>query len=153
MRNSTVACFFAVAIVAVLSTARLSTSQADTPIVTGFHHVHMNVIDPERTAAFYVTHFNAVRVAVAGRPGLETDGAYLLCNKVKTQASYEWDSAIWHFGWNDPSPVDAYNRIAAGGVKFFRVPPPSAHMVGPDNNDVEIATAKDRVFNHVHLQS
>lgn len=123
------------------------------PIVTGFHHVHMNVVDPERSAAFYVANFNATRVTVAGWEGVQSEDIYILFNKVKTQASNEWDSAIWHFGWNSPAPVDDYKRISAGGVTFFRVPPPSAHMIGPDNNDIEIATGRDRIFNHVHLQS
>ena len=85
--------------------------------------------------------------------GVQTDDIYILFNRVKTAASHEWDSAIWHFGWNSPSMVEDYERLAATGVKFFRVPPPSAHLIGPDNNDIEIAGEKDRVFNHVHLQS
>jgi catechol 2,3-dioxygenase-like lactoylglutathione lyase family enzyme len=125
----------------------------ETPIVIGFHHVHMNVVNPERSASFYVSHVHSARVTVAGWVGVQTEDIYILFNKVEQSASNEWDSAIWHFGWNDPSPMDAYGRISAAGVRFFRVPPPSAHMIGPDNNDIEIATGKDRIFNHVHLQS
>jgi catechol 2,3-dioxygenase-like lactoylglutathione lyase family enzyme len=131
----------------------------DAPLVTDFHHVHVNVVDPERSAAFYVTNFNATRVTVAGWPGVKTETGYILYEKVAKPASYEWDTAIWHYGWTSESPIDAYKRIAANGVKFFRVPPPSGHMIDPDNVDVELAvgsnpwTPPPPVFNHVHLQA
>jgi hypothetical protein len=123
------------------------------PIVSAFHHVHMNVVDPEKSATFYAAHFDSTRVNVAGWSGVRADGVDILFTKVGRQASHEWDSAIWHFGWSSPATTDDYQRIAAAGVKFFRVPPPSAHMIGPDLNDVEIAPGKERFFNHVHLQS
>lgn len=130
-------------------------------VVVGFHHVHMNVVDPPRSADFYVNNFHSRAVNVAGWGGVQTEDIYILFNKVRTQALYDWDTPIWHFGWSSPALNDDYRRIAANGVKFFRVPPPSAHAVGPDDNDVEIAPAGGqnsggsgpRAFNHVHLQS
>jgi catechol 2,3-dioxygenase-like lactoylglutathione lyase family enzyme len=98
---------------------------------------------------------------VAGWPGVQSEDIYILFNQVPKPASNEWDTAIWHFGWNTGNAVQDYKRLAARGVEFFRVPPPSGHMVGPDGNDVEIAPGQGgasggtgpTTFNHVHLQS
>ena len=126
-----------------------------------FHHVHMNVVDPVRTAAFYANAFEQTRqVNVAGWDGIQTENSYLLFSTVATPASTEWDTPIWHFGWNSADTISAYQRLAAAGVVFFRVPPPSAHLIGPDGNDVEIAGfgpntggTGPSAFNHVHLMS
>src|SRR5262245_58152192 len=99
------------------------------PLVVDFHHVHMNVLDPDKSASFYVTHFNAKSLTIAGWRGVQTETAYILFEKVAKPAPYEWDTAIWHFGWLTKSPADDYKRIVAAGVKFFRVPPPSAHAI------------------------
>jgi catechol 2,3-dioxygenase-like lactoylglutathione lyase family enzyme len=151
----------AAAIVAPLVLARASGAARaqDAPIVTDFHHVHVNVVDPARSASFYVTNFNSKRVTVAGMPGVRTETGYILFNTVSTPAPYEWDTAIWHYGWNSAATVEDYKRIAANGVKFFRVPPPTGHMIDYDNVDVELAlgsnpwTPPPPVFNHVHLQA
>ena len=127
-----------------------------------FHHVHMNVVDPGASTAFYVTTFTrATRHVEAGIPGVKSDQVLILFNKVAQRASAEWDTPFWHFGWNTADAVLDHRRISALGVKFFRVPPPSGHMIGPDGNDVEIAPGKggesggvsSSSFNHVHLMS
>src|SRR2546422_7603905 len=61
----------------------------------------------------------------------------LFRSKVPRPASAEWDTPIWHFGWNTANAVADYKRLAARGVTFFRVPPPSGHMVGPDGRSEE----------------
>jgi catechol 2,3-dioxygenase-like lactoylglutathione lyase family enzyme len=134
---------------------------ARSPSDIRFHHVHMNVVDPARSAAFYTTAFEQTRKThVAGWQGVETEDSFILFNRVSKPASTEWDTPIWHFGWNSPDTLGAYKRLASQGVVFFRVPPPSAHLVGPDGNDVEIAPAGSQTggrgptaFNHVHLMS
>lgn len=122
----------------------------------------MNVVDPTRSADFFVRSFEMTRpVTLAGWPGVQTEDTYILFSKVARQASTEWDSAFWHFGWNTPDAAADYRRLAAEGVPFFRVPPPSGHMRGPDGTDIEIAPGTGgtsggkgpRSFNHVHLQS
>lgn len=129
-----------------------------------FHHVHMNVVDPGRSASFYTDALETTRkVSVAGWDGVQTESSYILFNRVATAAQADWDTPIWHFGWNSADTVGAYSRLAAKGVRFFRVPPPSAHLVGPDGNDVEIAPGGQggglsggsgpSAFNHVHLMS
>src|SRR5262245_22289375 len=139
---------------------RLSAA-AETAQATGFHHVHLNVVDPARSVAFYTRAFEQTKaVKVAGWDAVQTEDIWLLFNRVATQSSAEWDTAIWHFGWNSPDVAADHRRLAAQGVTFFRVPPPSAHLVAPDGNDVEIAPAGRGTggvgptsFNHVHLMS
>ena len=133
----------------------------DTPLVTAIHHVHMNVVDPELSIAFYTGAFETTRrTAVAGWPAVRSEGVHLLFEQVPEPASAELDAALWHFGWNSPDLLADYERMAALGVEFFRVPPPSGHMYSPDGIDVEISPygprsggTGPRTFNHVHLMS
>ncbi len=126
-----------------------------------FHYVHMNVVDPQRSIAFYTRAFDQTRKTnTAGWEALQTENSFILFDRVPRAASAEWDTAVWHFGWNSADTVAAYKRLAAQGVEFFRVPPPSAHLVAPDGNDVEIAGGGagsggtgPAAFNHVHLMS
>lgn len=134
----------------------------DTPLVTGVHHVHMNVVDPDLSIAFYTGAFESTRrTEVAGWPAVRSEDVHLLFEQVTEPASAELDSPLWHFGWNSPDLLADYERIAALGVEFFRVPPPSGHMYSPDGIDVEISPYRPggsggsgpRTFNHVHLMS
>lgn len=147
---------------AVLATVPAASQVPPAAPAIDFHHVHMNVVDPGASTAFYVTSFTrATRHVEAGMPGVKADNVLILFNRVSQAASAEWDTPFWHFGWNTADAVADHRRLAAQGVKFFRVPPPSGHMVGPDGNDVEIAPGKggdsgglsSSSFNHVHLMS
>jgi len=125
------------------------------------HHVHLNVVDVERSIGFYTRAFPTTsRTQVAGWPAVRSEQIFLLFTEVPVAPSAEHDTALWHFGWNTPDVVGDYNRLADEGVTFFRVPPPSGHIWAPDGNDVEIAPAGPgsggsgpRAFNHVHLMS
>lgn len=137
------------------------TSAQEAPPDVGFHHVHMNVVDPDDSLGFYTRSFEQTRrTIVAGFDALQSEDVYVLFNQVPQAASAEWDTALWHFGWNSPDLVADHRRLAAQGAVFFRVPPPSGHMWAPDGNDVEISPFSPhgggrgpRAFNHVHLMS
>lgn len=152
---------FAIFVVAIfLVCNNLSRAQVRSPNV-GFHHVHMKVVDPEQSISFYTSSFTQTqRTEIAGWDAVRSENAYLLFEKVLFPISIELDSALWHFGWNSPDLIADYRRLSAQGVDFFRVPPPSGHMMGPDGNDVEISLYSPnsggngpRAFNHVHLMS
>ena len=136
-------------------------TQEPRPPTAGFHHVHLNVVDPDRSAAFYTTAFEKTRrTRVAGWDAVQTENVFLLFNEVDEPAPAEWTTALWHFGWNSADVVADYRRLAALGIPFFRVPPPSGHMWAQDGNDVEIAPAypggggsAPDAFSHVHLMS
>ena len=135
--------------------------QAPPEPAAGFHHVHMNVVDPERSIAFYVSAFEqARRTTFAGWDAVQSESVYILFNKIPRPASADLETPLWHFGWNSPNVVADYQRLAAKGVLFVRVPPPSGHITAPDGNDVEIAPGGPTTggptvtaFNHVHLMS
>lgn len=142
--------------------ALVSVAFAQTPLPpTRLHHLHLNVIDPERSIGFYTRAFpTTTRTEVAGWPAVQSEKTLLLFNTVPIAASAEHDTALWHFGWNSPDVVADYARMAGDGANFFRVPPPSGHLWAPDGNDVEIAPggagsggSGPRAFNHVHLMS
>ena len=124
-----------------------------------FHHVHMNVVDPQQSIAFYTDAFEQTqRTVVAGWDALRSEDSYILFSRVTSPRSAEWDTPIWHFGWNSPDVVATHERLVSRGVSFFRVPPPSGHMIAPDGNDVEITPGGGSgpgptAFNHVHLMS
>ena len=126
-----------------------------------FHHVHMNVVAPDRSARYFADVFPTTRVTQwGGVAALQAEDAFILFTKVPRPAIFAWDTALWHIGWNSPDVAADHERIAATGVRFFRTPPPSAHMVSPDNLDVEISLkspisggATPTAFNHVHLMS
>jgi catechol 2,3-dioxygenase-like lactoylglutathione lyase family enzyme len=136
-------------------------TQAPSESAAGFHHVHMNVVDPERSIVFYMSAFEQTRrTKVGGWDSVQTENVYILFNKVPRPASADLETPLWHFGWNSPNVVADYQRLAARGVVFFRVPPPSGHITAPDGNDVEIAPGSATsggstvtAFNHVHLMS
>ena len=146
---------FAIA-AALASASTVPAQQTEMPAVSGLHHVHMNVVDPERSMAFYLNSFELTRrVQEAAWDGIQSEDVYILFDQVDRPASAELDTALWHFGWHTPDVVGDYERLAARGVSFFRVPPPSGHITAPDGNDVEIAPGRgdSRAFNHVHLMS
>ena len=146
-----------------MALASMSPAAAQTPDPpsAGFHHVHLNVVDPDRSAAFYTGAFEKTRrTKVAGWDAVRSENIFLLFNKVEARAPAEWTTGIWHFGWNSVDVIADHRRLAAQGIPFFRVPPPSGHMWAPDGNDVEIAPGSPRsggsaldAFNHVHLMS
>lgn len=67
-----------------------------------FHHVHLNVTDPEASIAWYTRQFASTsRVLWGGEPALQTpNNVYLLFNKVDSPRGITPQSAIWHFGWH-----------------------------------------------------
>lgn len=137
------------------------TRAQERPSDVEFHHVHMNVVDPDASIDFYTRSFEQTRrTTVAGFEALESEAVYVLLDTVAQPASAELDTALWHFGWNSSDLIADYQRLAAQGAVFFRVPPPSGHMTAPDGNDVEISPfypggggRGPRAFNHVHLMS
>ncbi|HKC06724.1 MAG TPA: VOC family protein [Methylomirabilota bacterium] len=70
----------------------------------GFHHLHLNSIDPDAAIAFYVRHFpTSSKTTWAGLPALAAPNDVLvLFTRVAAPAPTTPQSAIWHFGWHVP---------------------------------------------------
>ena len=85
--------------------------QAQTLPPPGFHHLHLNSVDPEKAIDFYTRQFPSTeKSSFAGAPALKSGKVYVLFTKVKTPPPTEPQTAIWHFGWH---VVDVQKNRAA----------------------------------------
>jgi catechol 2,3-dioxygenase-like lactoylglutathione lyase family enzyme len=123
-----------------------------------FHHVHLNVTDPQRTLAFYSKHFGASPVKFGGvADALFTERSFLLLQKVPSPASSDLTTGIWHIGWGGVNVPVEYEGLKAAGVEFHTPPTPLGanhymYLLGPDRELVEIYSGeRNHRFNHVHL--
>ena len=68
----------------------------------GFHHLHLNSLDPGRAIEFYTRQFpSTVRGDWGGFAALKSPNDVLvLFTKVDVPPAMEPQSAIWHFGWH-----------------------------------------------------
>jgi predicted enzyme related to lactoylglutathione lyase len=68
----------------------------------GFHHLHLNSVDPEAAISFYAEQFpSTARASWGGFPALKSpNNVLVLFNKVATLPTIEPQSAFWHFGWH-----------------------------------------------------
>lgn len=68
----------------------------------GFHHLHLNSVDPEAAIDFYVRQFPTTRKGNwGGHPALfSPNEVMILFDKVGAPPPTEPQSAIWHFGWH-----------------------------------------------------
>ena len=144
-----------------LPVALAFSQSAPEPFVTaGFHHVHLNSVDPSAAIDFYTKTFDVTKkISLSGYDGIQSEKIYLLFDKVKAAPPTSPDSAIWHFGWGSTAMESDYQKHLANGVTF-QTPLARlgsgllfAYMKAPDGALVEINTSQTRAFIHVHLYS
>jgi catechol 2,3-dioxygenase-like lactoylglutathione lyase family enzyme len=133
-----------------------------------FHHVHLNVTDPEAAINFYTSKFDCEKARFAGiQDAVWAQKSWLLFTKVNTPPKSEITSTIWHIGWGaedmkatyrkqldmgtqfetpltDISDIGGGNRM---GVFFY------AYVDGPDHQLIELNTANHHHFGHIHMLS
>jgi len=132
-----------------------------------FHHVHLNTVDSAKAIDFYATNFNAQRGLLGGKvPGVQAQGKWLLFNQVRTAPAWPVVSSLYHIGWGAPDMAATYKTLvdrrvafetpitdiskvieSGSGRVFF------AYVDGPDHAMIEINTARDDTFQHVHFLS
>jgi catechol 2,3-dioxygenase-like lactoylglutathione lyase family enzyme len=68
----------------------------------GFHHLHLNSVDPEAAIDFYTKRFaTTAKTTWGGLPALMSpNNVLLLFTKVETQPATSPQTAFWHFGWH-----------------------------------------------------
>src|SRR5207248_5764637 len=68
----------------------------------GFHHLHLNSVDPQAAIDFYTRQFPSTRKGEwGGYPALHSpNDVLILFDKVDPPPPTEPPSAIWHFGWH-----------------------------------------------------
>jgi catechol 2,3-dioxygenase-like lactoylglutathione lyase family enzyme len=81
----------------------------------GFHHLHLNSVDPEAAIDFYVRHFpRSAKTRWGGLPALSAPNDVLvLFTRVATPPATSPQTAIWHFGWHvtdTRASLEAYQR-------------------------------------------
>jgi catechol 2,3-dioxygenase-like lactoylglutathione lyase family enzyme len=76
-------------------------AQAPLP-APGFHHLHLNSVDPDAAIAFYVRQFpDSAKASWGGMPALKAKtNVLILFDKVVTPPPADPEAtAVWHFGW------------------------------------------------------
>jgi catechol 2,3-dioxygenase-like lactoylglutathione lyase family enzyme len=68
----------------------------------GFHHLHLNSVDPDAAIAFYVEQFpTSAKSSWGGFPALAApNNVLILFTRVSTAAPTSPQTALWHFGWH-----------------------------------------------------
>src|ERR1051325_9453438 len=75
--------------------------RAETLPPPGFHHLHLNSVNPEAAIDFYTRQFpSTAKTTFAGAPALKSGNVFVLFNKVNTPPPTKPQTAIWHFGWH-----------------------------------------------------
>jgi catechol 2,3-dioxygenase-like lactoylglutathione lyase family enzyme len=68
----------------------------------GFHHLHLNSVDPEAAIDFYVRQFpTSAKASWGGLPALAApNNVLVLFTRVARPPATSPQTAIWHFGWH-----------------------------------------------------
>jgi catechol 2,3-dioxygenase-like lactoylglutathione lyase family enzyme len=84
-----------------------------------FHHLHLNVVDPDAELSFYTTRFQTTsRGDTVGLPALRSGPVSLLFTKVPARPSDGPQSAYWHFGWEVKSSRGSWQRYVDIGAQL-----------------------------------
>jgi catechol 2,3-dioxygenase-like lactoylglutathione lyase family enzyme len=76
----------------------------------GFHHLHLNSVNPAAAIDFYTREFPTTAASsFAGLPALKAGKVSVLFTKVNTPPPTTPQTAIWHFGWHVP---DVHRSLA-----------------------------------------
>jgi catechol 2,3-dioxygenase-like lactoylglutathione lyase family enzyme len=86
----------------------------------GFHHLHLNSVDPDAAIEFYTKQFPTTsRSSFAGLPALKSGKVYVLFTKVGAPAPLEPQTAIWHFGFHVVDVRKNIDTFRRNGVKLL----------------------------------
>jgi catechol 2,3-dioxygenase-like lactoylglutathione lyase family enzyme len=68
----------------------------------GFHHLHLNSVNPEAAIEFYTTAFPSTsKGTFAGQPALRSpNNVWVLFNRIAAPPATQPQTAFWHFGWH-----------------------------------------------------
>ena len=87
----------------------------------GFHHLHLNSINPEAAIAFYVKQFPSTSAGTfAGQPALRSpNNVWILFTKVDAPPATQPATAFWHFGWHVTDVRKTLAQYRAAGVTLL----------------------------------
>jgi catechol 2,3-dioxygenase-like lactoylglutathione lyase family enzyme len=131
-----------------------------------FHHVHLNSTNPAAAIDFYSGKFKARKEKFAGlSDAVWTGDSWLLFTQVGAPPPSELISGIWHIGWGAEDMTATYEKQVDSGTKFATPITDISEMVGgnrpffyayvdgPDHALIELNTARNHNFGHVHMFS
>lgn len=98
-----------------------ATTQADALPAPGFHHLHLNSMNPDAAIAFYAKAFPTTsKTAWDGMPALKSpNNVLVLFTKVDQPPATQPQTAVWHFGWHVTSERATMARLRADGVTLL----------------------------------
>jgi catechol 2,3-dioxygenase-like lactoylglutathione lyase family enzyme len=124
-----------------------------------FHHVTLNVVDPQKSIQFYGRVFGATPVKFRGvADAAFTEKSFLLFNKVDKPADNRLNTGVWHIGWGGVDVKNEYEWWKRHNVDFHTPLTPLGgpdnyymYINGPDKELIEINTMGHHRFAHVHF--
>src|SRR3954447_24068385 len=87
----------------------------------GFHHLHLNSMNPETAAAWYAKEFpSTARTTWGGMTALTSpNNVLVLFTKVDQPPATQPATAFWHFGWHVTNERQTMARLRADGVTLL----------------------------------
>jgi catechol 2,3-dioxygenase-like lactoylglutathione lyase family enzyme len=151
---------FAVACMLLLVWTRHARAGDQQPVEPArFHHVLLNVTDPERSIRFYRRVFGALPIKFRGvSDALFVERSFILFNKVDAPPDATLNTGIWHIGWGGVDVKNEYDWWKNHDVVIHTPLSPLPgrdnyyfYISGPDKELIEINTMGHHRFGHVHF--
>jgi catechol 2,3-dioxygenase-like lactoylglutathione lyase family enzyme len=108
-------------IVAVALATAAVQGQSDALPAPGFHHLHLNSMNPDKAIEFYVRSFPSTSKSTwGGLPALKSpNNVLVLFSKVDQPPATQAQTAVWHFGWHVTNERTTMARLRAEGVTLL----------------------------------
>jgi catechol 2,3-dioxygenase-like lactoylglutathione lyase family enzyme len=105
--------------------------------VPGFHHLHLNSMNPETAAAWYAKEFPSTsKTTWGGMTALKSpNNVLVLFTRVEQPPATQPQTAFWHFGWHVTNERQTMARLRADGVTLLPL-----YTGDPDRPTVNINT-------------
>ena len=96
-------------------------AQSDALPAPGFHHLHLNSMNPETAAAWYAKEFPSTsKTTWGGFTALKSpNNVLVLFSKVDQPPATQPATAFWHFGWHVTNERQTMARLRADGVTLL----------------------------------
>jgi catechol 2,3-dioxygenase-like lactoylglutathione lyase family enzyme len=87
----------------------------------GFHHLHLNSVNPDKAIDFYVKSFPSTSKSTwGGLPALKSpNNVLVLFTRVDQPPATQPQTAVWHFGWHVTNERATMARLKADGVTLL----------------------------------
>lgn len=114
----TVAVAVAGAAISIDAGARAQAASLPTP---GFHHLHLNSVNPEAAIGFYTRQFPTTTAGTfAGQPALRSpNDVWVLFDQVDAPPATQPATAFWHFGWHVTDVRKSLQQYRRTGVTLL----------------------------------